>query len=190
MNFLKGRKLWEKISKWKKSDWLILILVGILLMVIAIPTSDSEHKNRLKEQDVVPEDAKETDSDVGEEDSQKEYRLALEQELSGLLSKMDGVGKVEVMITLENSGQKQLDKNVESSDNSYSSETVIYENDDREAPYIVDSCMPNVAGVVVVAQGGENPVVASRILDAVQSLFGLEAHKITIVKMSALEDAN
>ena len=79
MNFLKGRKLWEKISKWKKSDWLILIVVGILLMVIAIPTSDSEHKNRLKEQDVVPEDAKETDSDVGEEDSQKEYRLALEQ---------------------------------------------------------------------------------------------------------------
>lgn len=189
MNFLKGRRLWEKIGKWKKTDWLILILVGILLMVIAIPTADPEPQNGSKEQDA-PEEAKEADSGVGEEDLQKEYRLALEQELSGLLSKMDGVGKVEVMITLENSGQKQLDKNVESSDNSYSSETVIYENDDREAPYIVDSYMPNVAGVVVVAQGGENPVVASRILDAVQSLFGLEAHKITIVKMSALEDAN
>lgn len=188
MNFLKGRKLWEKISKWKKTDWLILILVGVLLMVIAIPTADSGEQEGTREQEDL-ETAGDADSH-GEEDSRKEYRLALEQELSELLSRMEGVGKVEVMITLENSGQKQLDKNVESSDSSYSSETVIYENDDGEAPYIVDSYMPNVAGVVVVAQGGENPVVASRILDAVQSLFGLEAHKITIVKMSALEDAN
>jgi stage III sporulation protein AG len=47
-----------------------------------------------------------------------------------------------------------------------------------------------VEGVLVVAEGGGNASVCTDILSAVQSLFSLEAHKITIVKMSVSEGAN
>jgi stage III sporulation protein AG len=66
---------------------------------------------------------------------------------------MEGVGKVKVMITLKDDGER-------------------------------------VEGVLVVAEGGGNASVCADILSAVQSLFSLEAHKITIVKMSVSEGAN
>ena len=37
---------------------------------------------------------------------------------------------------------------------------------------------PEVEGVVVIADGGDNAVVAQNITEAVQALFGVEAHKI------------
>mgnify|MGYP006875711212 CR=1 FL=1 len=37
--------------------------------------------------------------------------------------------------------------------------------------------------VTVVAQGGGNAVVQKNITDVIQALFGVEAHKIKVVKM-------
>ncbi len=42
---------------------------------------------------------------------------------------------------------------------------------------------PSVKGVVVSAQGGGNAKTAENISEAIQALFGIEAHKIKIVKM-------
>ena len=49
---------------------------------------------------------------------------------------------------------------------------------------------PQVEGVLVVAEGGDNSLVKQNILQSVMSLFPLEAHKITIVKMSIQEDSD
>jgi hypothetical protein len=48
----------------------------------------------------------------------------------------------------------------------------------------------DVEGVFVVAEGAGNAAVCADILSAVQSLFSIEAHKITIAKMSVSEGAN
>ena len=42
-------------------------------------------------------------------------------------------------------------------------------------------------GVSVVAEGGDNAVVQNNISDIVQALFGIEAHKIKVVKMKREE---
>lgn len=42
---------------------------------------------------------------------------------------------------------------------------------------------PKVKGSLVVAQGGGNASVDSNISQAVQALFDVEVHKITIAKM-------
>ena len=39
-----------------------------------------------------------------------------------------------------------------------------------------------IEGVVVIADGGDNAVVVQNITEAVQALFGVEAHKIKIMK--------
>lgn len=61
--------------KLNKNHFLILLLLGVLLVVIAIPTDDSQ--------------------------IQEEYGTDLENRLENVLGQMEGVGAVEVMITLE-----------------------------------------------------------------------------------------
>ena len=41
---------------------------------------------------------------------------------------------------------------------------------------------PEVEGVVILAQGGDDPVVEQEITQAVQALFGIDTHKIRIMK--------
>ena len=47
---------------------------------------------------------------------------------------------------------------------------------------IAAAAATEVEGVVVIADGGDNAVVAQNITEAVQALFGVEAHKIKIMK--------
>ncbi len=44
--------------------------------------------------------------------------------------------------------------------------------------------MPEIEGVVVVAQGGGEPTVVSEITSAIEALLGVPAHKIKVLKMS------
>ncbi len=89
------------------------------------------------------------------------YAKQLEEELAAMLCAMDGVGRCRVMITMEDGGDSAFLRREE----------------------------PRVSGVLVAAQGAGEPVVISDISRAVMSLFGLEAHKITVVKMSVQEDS-
>ena len=56
-----------------------------------------------------------------------------------------------------------------------------------ESPFVSRTCTPKIAGVLVVAEGAGDSVVKQEILSSVQSLFAIEAHKITVVKMSMQE---
>ena len=42
--------------------------------------------------------------------------------------------------------------------------------------------LPKVEGVVVVAEGGDQPVIVKNITESIQALFGIETHKIRIGK--------
>lgn len=46
-----------------------------------------------------------------------------------------------------------------------------------------EKILPNVQGVLVIAQGGDNPIVINNIQEAVVALFQVEAHKIKVMKM-------
>ena len=74
------QNIWNKLLENKKNQWLILLLVGILLVVIAIPTKSSS-----EEKSVV--------------DSKNWSTSETEQRLENILSQMQGIGEVHVMIT-------------------------------------------------------------------------------------------
>ena len=62
--------------------------------------------------------------------------------------------------------------------------TSIYEQreDGSQTPYVSREMLPEVEGIAVIAEGGDHPVVVQNITEAIQALFGIEAHKIKIMK--------
>ena len=176
------KKLQNKLQNMNRTDWLIVLLFGILLLVIAIPsnggTKEPDSSNTSENTQAAGTTAEST---AQEYDSYKEM---LEQELEELLSHMDGVGKVRVMLTIKDTGAHVLDKNVKRDGENSETSTVVYKHDKEESPYVTNLYLPDVEGVLIVAQGGGNAVTVSDISDAVMALFNIEPHKIKIVKMS------
>ena len=160
MNSILGK--W--IKKRNKSDFVVLILLGVMVMIVAMPT--------------------------GAKQSQKETQTQeqKEQQLKELIEHMDGVGKTRVMLTFSDEGTDQLDKNVTKDGNKKEETTVVYDTGDTRQPYVICRQMPKIEGVVVVAQGGGNAKTVTEISNAVMSLFPVEAHKVVVVKMSVQEE--
>lgn len=187
-------------KKWfQKNKLIVLFLAGILLLVIAIPTGDRKKattsKSTQKEQTVsLPQT---------EEDSirrwEEEYRKTLESRLKDILSQMEGMGEVEVMITLKSSQERIVEKddsiqrkNTSEEDGtggkrvisqSESTRTTVYDGEKKSGePFVVKTVYPSVEGVLVVAQGADSGKMNTNITEIAKALFGVEAHKIKVVK--------
>ncbi len=193
---LKMPPFMEWIKKISKTHLLIAGLIGILLLVIAIPSEDSKR---------IGMEADEGQSKAVTaiaEDSQSSYRKGMERQLESMLSTMEGVGKVEVMITLKDEGEAIVEKDVTKTEeqtmeedgegtkrsvstNNFQEETVyVQEDSGNNSPFVAKEVSPEVEGVLVVAQGGDKSVVVKNISDAILALFPVEAHKIKVVKMN------
>ena len=189
-------KSWQK---WDKSQWTILVLAGVLLMILAIPVEDEKKTDKIKSVTAQKENQTGT---VGEE---MNYVEEMEQKLEDTLAKIEGAGRVEVMITLEDTGESVVEKDdsLEISDvsktdsaggtgnekQSKSSETTVYhEQEGGQTPFIGKEMTPKIAGILVVAQGGENTQVKQNISDAVMALFQIDVNRIKVVKMNMQEE--
>lgn len=190
-----------KLKKWLKRDNLIvLVLLGVLLFVISLPTkSDGSVKKEISSIQTTDSAAVET---VALGKSKKDYVQELEERLKATLSDMEGVGKVSVMITLKASEELVLEKD-ESVNRSNTSEedseggkrtvsqlesgesTVYISSGSNSEPYVIKTLLPTVEGVVVVAQGAGTGNVNRNITEIVMALFGVEAHKVQVVKMGS-----
>lgn len=107
----------ERLKTWKKKltkeNMAIMALLGILLMVIAIPVKKTETQ---KDQTAAPEN-KSTASgtqETEEEDNTGGYAGELEERLESLLASMEGVGNVKVMVTLDSSREQVVEKDIPS----------------------------------------------------------------------------
>ncbi len=177
----------EKFKQIKRSDWLVLALVGVLLLVIALP----QEKQSETTADTVEMESQQNDqSAIVEESEEETYVTYLEKKLETVLAKMEGVGDVAVMITVSDTGENVVEKDTKKTESELDEETVYVENGSGTYPYVQNEKMPTVEGVVVVAEGGGNARVASNISEAVQALLPVEAHRIKVVKMGSKEESN
>lgn len=201
------KKLIDTLRGWKvkKDHILILFLAGVLLLVVALP---ERKKDEALEEGLKAGDGNEAVSDAATE---QEYVSYMERNLERVLMQMKGAGEVTVMITLKESAEKVVEKDREASSESVSEEdsqggvrktenaskgeTTVYYGDGGSGglrgssyegagqnPYVSKERTPRVEGVVVVAGGGDDAVVIQNITECVQALFGIDTHKIRIVK--------
>ena len=199
----------RNLKKWfRKDNLIILILTGVLLVIIALPTKDSGKPgadNLGTEADSPEGLLSESGAEAaGTADSDEEYIRQLEQRLRETLSRMEGVGKVRVMITLRSSRELVVEKEqpylrsaTDENDSQGGSRSVhqmeteentVYRTDGSVSePYVVKTLPPQVEGVVVVAEGAGSGTVDRTIVEMVQALFDVEAHKVKVVKMEKAE---
>lgn len=177
-------------KKWKgKELMVVLVLVGIILAVLAIPVDKTNETENVQDISVQAENM---------QNGRAAYEEELEERLETILTQMEGVGRVEVMITLESSAREVIEKDYATQQEQSSDEvsltgqtsvskeenTVYADTDVGNVPYVVQEIYPEVEGVLVVAEGGDDSYVNLAIVDAIQALFGIDVHKIKIVKMN------
>lgn len=186
-----------KLPQEKKEKVIILFLLGIFFLLAATPVASITKKTENKKTDIVKDNTEE-EVKISEND---EYIRNLENKLEQTIGGMEGAGKVLVMVTLKDDGEKILDKNqpyesesdmskeegkeTEKSIMKSKQETVLVEEENNTSPIVVQNIYPEIKGVVIVCEGGDNKVLSLQIKEAVQALFSIDAHNIVVCKLNS-----
>lgn len=157
------------INFLNKNKFIILILIlGLILLVI--PSTDRS----------------ETEIEVITE--QSENILSVEDQLSQILSCIEGAGKVKVMLSIASGQETVYQTNDSYSSNTEhmleNSDTVIVNNSDRSEMGLIRQVNPPVySGAIVVCQGADDAKIRFAVTEAVADVTGLGTDKISVLKM-------
>jgi len=178
----------------------IMLVAGILIIMLSVPgvferDKKSKNKNNDDNIQVVQNDMNSTNRDANT------YISEMENKLKNILKKVSGIGDVEVMITLKSTGKQiplkdypSIEESLNEVDGEGGSRTnssvkrdestvLVRDGKGGEAPYILQETEPEVEGVLVIAEGGDNVQIIIDIIEAVEVLFNVPAHKVKVMKM-------
>ena len=179
------RDLFRPENKKTGNNILLALLIGVLLLFLGktlFPT-DEEKVAEVNRQEQTTEI-----HNLNERD--------MERRMAEILSKIQGAGQVDVMLTFsattesvvaheEKTEEARSQENGKVSQNLSKASTVVMTEDGNgnTSPLVLTEYSPQVEGVVIVAQGGDNAVVCKALNNAAQALLDVQAHKIAILKM-------
>ena len=177
----------------------LMVLLAIAFLWLAYTTFFSSSNNEKEE--TVPRGAKEVSAD-GDEVSQEilDYESKQKEELKKILSKMEGVGEVDVKMYFEsgevkvpayNSTTQTAETREEDSQGGTRStiqETggdtvVMYSDGSTNEPFIVQTYKPKITGIIIVAEGASNSKLRYDIQIAVSTLYNLSLDKVNVYPM-------
>jgi stage III sporulation protein AG len=127
-----------------------------------------------------------------------DYEASFESQMTEALEEIIGVGKVNVVVNVDATEKKVLQKNVSTStqtteetdkeggkrsvtDGSKEEQVVMSRKGSDEHPIVLETKKPVIRGVLVVAQGAENIHVKQMILEAVTRVLDVPQHKVAVL---------
>lgn len=181
----------NKNSKKKIENIVVAILI-LLITVIAINAILSDGK---EEEETVINTIE--NNNVKFEASNTD----LESRLEDILSKINGVGKVEVLINYseteqvvamynENKKETATEEQDESGgtrvikENDVQKDVIYQEKDGEKIPITQKTIMPKIEGTIITAEGAGSTEIQEKIINAVEAATGLASHKIQVFEMS------
>lgn len=177
----------------RKVENLVFFLVLLVITLISINLIFKDKKktnNTQTKKELVLENP-----DV---DNSNSVETNIEEQLKNTLSKIKGVGDVEVLITYsesskitpmynETSTQSVTEENDSNGGTrkieSYDSNKEIV-SDSNSEPITEKVTMPKMEGAVIIAKGADNTTVKNNIISAVEAATGLSTHKIQVFEMN------
>lgn len=173
------------LSAKKKTQYLEVLLVVAIILAIYFSSLDTGSAQKTDGEAAAGAPAETISSDT-----------EMEDRLKRVLSKVDGVGDVDVIINYESTAERvpafSEDRQVSKSDSQDTSSETTSEKSDiatvqgngASEALIVKENQPEVRGVIVVAQGAEDISVRMNLLNAVTTLLNVSADKVEILKMN------
>ncbi len=166
------------LGKFVKKDKMLhgIVLLGILgmgcILISSFLTPNTDN-NTVLETEVLTE-------------TPEEYRMRMQNELSEILSKVAGVGKNEVLVTLDGSEEyhyaKEGDSLITDEQVKNKSKYVTVGGSSGEA--LVESVThPPITGVVVACEGGDRSTVQESVYHAVSVACGISTANIYVTKL-------
>ena len=169
----------------KKTQYLAVLLVVAIILAIYFSSLDTGGAKKTDDKAEAGAPAETISSDT-----------EMEDRLKRVLSKVDGVGDVDVIINYESTAERvpafSEDRQVSKSDSQDTSSETTSEKSDiatvqgngASEALVVKENQPEVRGVIVVAQGAEDISVRMNLLNAVTTLLNVSADKVEILKMN------
>lgn len=159
----------EKLTDFIRQYRYVILVVALGLLLMMLPEGETEEEPVTIETTV-------------------HETVDTQTELARILAQIQGVGKVQVMLTVSAGEQMLYEYNEDRSDSadttSVRRESVIITDADRNESALVQQVIPPVyQGAIIVCQGGDQPSVRLAIVEAVSDVTGLTADKITVLKM-------
>lgn len=175
--------------KDKKNRNLILGICAAAALFIAIPLFETKP-------------AAKAAAEAPQVISPQEYSDILTEKLEQIISQMDGVGKVQILLTMVNGVENiyvDEEKTSQTGENlgiarkedplgpvtSLQRERqvlVIRDNDGGENPVLVTQLEPKVSGVLVVCDGGNRETVVYQVTNAIKALLDVPTNRIHVMK--------
>lgn len=158
------------------------ILVGILGVILIISGDNSDLK---------------TENSTYTTSFLQEYKDKTEKELTDFLKNINGVGEVNVVISIESGheniyAQKEkyinnIKKEYEADDyvnnSTYENEYIIIKNSGEEQALIEKTMQPEIRGVAVSCSGADDVSVVVAVTNTVSVVLDVPTHKICVTKM-------
>lgn len=175
------RKLTEQCRRWLSSlkahggskQLLAVVILGLSGIVALAVSGFLDSKEQTEAQTAVTPAAAD--------------KATLEAELEDLLGQIEGVGRVRVMVTMENNGEQVMARNSESSGENDEAGKSWKENSEYAVvngkTVLLKTTEPTVRGVAVVCEGGDSPRVKERVSTTVTAVLGIRSNRVSVVCM-------
>ncbi len=190
-------------NKKKIENLVFFIIILIITIVIINIILNGDKKNTNKEENSTQKKLAESSfsQNVIEENSISGEKKELKENLETILSKIQGVGEVNVFINYsessevvamynENSKVSTTEENDTSGGTRKIQETdtrkdIIYKEENGEKVPITKKVIePKVEGAIITAKGANNVETKTNIIQAVEAVTGLPTHKIQVFEMN------
>ena len=184
----------EEGNSKKKIENLVFLLIILIITILAINYIWNDKDKSKKVSSTNDKQINQNTSNI--ENSTEED---LETKLENILSKINGVGKANVMITYSESTQvipiynkKEKTSNTDESDSGGgkrkveeidSSEEVVYTDSTGKGEIATQKTVsPKIEGAIIICEGANDSNVKTSIIQAVEAATGLATHKIQVFK--------
>lgn len=187
----------------KTIENLVVFVIILVVTIVAINMIWKEDKQNPSEQDDTKVLAQKNQT-IQEKESQVVEQNELEQKLETILSKIEGAGNVEVLITYSQSSElvpvyneSSTVSTTEESDQqggtrkieeNTTQKEVIYEENSGQKELVTQKVInPRVEGAIILAEGAEDSTVKTNIVQAVEAVTGIATHKIQVFTSKPVE---
>lgn len=155
-------KLGRKIKSGKLFEVVVVVILILVVAVIVFTTLTD----------------RETSDETGGDSA--DYVQELEGRLSKVLSKMEGAGEVSVFVTVASEGEKVLAvETVQSEDGTVTTTPILSGGE----PVVLEELMPEITGVLIVAEGANDLNVRFNLLEAAASVLNINQSIIKVYTM-------